>query len=163
MVRGLAPAGWRSRPNGCMPTLSPVLNLRFCDCYARARTGRRGKLPRHKNQPPAFPCAHQFCYRTPQRDAKPRSGNNCHSSKKTFPQKYRQPQNPCPKGFSARFSTLLKRHPESWPLDCICLYVQVKTYAYESRRLDHRPLIRRCAPSAHWLARPLPGLVWIDC
>ncbi|CAI8888782.1 hypothetical protein EMIT0P176_30225 [Pseudomonas sp. IT-P176] len=35
--------------------------------------------------------------------------------------------------------------PASWPLDCICLYVQVKTYAYESRRLNHRPQIRWCA------------------
>ncbi|PTC21388.1 hypothetical protein C0J26_01980 [Pseudomonas baetica] len=26
----------------------------------------------------------------------------------------------------------LSTPPASWPLDCICLYVQVKTYAYES-------------------------------
>ncbi|CAI8940129.1 hypothetical protein EMIT0P253_500016 [Pseudomonas sp. IT-P253] len=45
--------------------------------------------------------------------------------------------------------TFLEPPPTSWPLDCICLYVQVKTYVYESRGLDHRPLIRR---RAHLLA-----------
>ncbi|CAI8858083.1 hypothetical protein EMIT0P258_30213 [Pseudomonas sp. IT-P258] len=39
----------------------------------------------------------------------------------------------------------MNAHPTSWPLDCICLYVQVKTYVYESRGLNHRPLIRWCA------------------
>src|SRR5471030_970199 len=73
--------------------------------------------------------------------------------------KKRLPANPCIKGVSAKLRILLNATPTSWPLDCICLYVQVKTYEYESRRLDHRPPIRRCAHFAYWLARRLPGLV----
>jgi hypothetical protein len=82
---------------------------------------------------------------------------------KNPPEKFHLRQNPYSRRSPAVSGFFLNAHPTSWPLDCICLYVQVKTYAYESRGLNHRPLIRRCALMPIGLLAHCLGWFWIDC
>lgn len=47
------------------------------------------------------------------------------------PEKKPFPAKPCPTSATDKSQVLLSGDPRSWPLDCICLYVQVNVCAYK--------------------------------
>ncbi len=81
-----------------------------------------------------FPIAHQHlpnCHRAPQRGAISCSGNTRNAIAKTLRKNF-LPSNPLYQARSSQTPSFIERYPPSWPLDCICLYVQVNVCVYES-------------------------------
>jgi hypothetical protein len=70
-----------------------------------------------------------LCYRTPQRGAKPHSVTAIPSAQKALRKNFISLAALALPVFQSISAFFLNTHPASWPLDCIFLYVQVKTYA----------------------------------